>query len=314
MEKSETRALCRESVAAKLPDVCRVCLLDETDGQTELYTIDDVYVQPNSVEHMNCFRDILSIFINDELESCNESLLPKHICTKCVTRAQEAYQFIEQCQRADKLLEQCFESLHSKTKTNATVASPAKSPTAEGTVIKLEIANARPACDDAEDSNAEEMEQPVSQPLMIQKGKRWYCDKCSKSFSQPQTLRRHYRIHDETGSSKIACPQCDRQFLRSDDLTRHIRTHTGERPYRCKLCPKKYKQGSELKEHMLTHSQEKQFRCDECNKQLASRNGLYVHMKLHRGEKPHACPHCDKRFTTSSERISHVRHIHTPRK
>uniref|UniRef100_A0A182XJV9 ZAD domain-containing protein n=1 Tax=Anopheles quadriannulatus TaxID=34691 RepID=A0A182XJV9_ANOQN len=147
-----------ESVAAKLPDVCRVCLLDETDGRTELYTIDDVYVQPNS------------------LESCNESLLPKHICTKCVTRAQEAYQFIEQCQRADKLLEQCFESLHSKTKTNVTVPSPAKSPTAEGKVIKLEIANARPAGDDAENSNAEEMEQPVSQPLMIQKGKRWYCD------------------------------------------------------------------------------------------------------------------------------------------
>ncbi|XP_050067396.1 zinc finger protein 431-like [Anopheles maculipalpis] len=311
-----------ERIFAKLPDVCRVCFSEDSDSKVDLYHIDDVYVKPTSVEHMSSFRAILAVFVNDEFESHGE-LIPTSICADCSARAQSAFQFVEQCQRSDQLLEQYFKSVEedkilqikSDDSLIAEELSHEQCQAQEGrtslhvTQTYLSSSEQKRVKKKAEIQGKKSPKGPTKS-----NNNRWYCDTCDKSFSQPQTLRRHSRIHDQTGSSKIDCERCGRQFLRSDDLTRHMRTHTGERPYECQLCSKTYKQGNELKEHLLTHSREKHFKCTECSKQFSSRNGLYVHLKVHRGEKPHACPHCDKRFTTSSERISHVRHVHSAQK
>uniref|UniRef100_A0A182LYT8 C2H2-type domain-containing protein n=1 Tax=Anopheles culicifacies TaxID=139723 RepID=A0A182LYT8_9DIPT len=284
-----------EKMFSKLPDVCRVCFSEDSDSQTDLYHIDDVYVKPNSLEHINSFRDILAIFVNDE----------------------SAYQFVEQCQQSDKLLEQYFQSISSSKVPKVGANVPISEEFSPEVDNEEDITNSEAVTKEFLESDEEKHESSARHKLQCKptmKGNRWFCDRCPKSFSQPQTLRRHYLIHDETGQSKKACKSCGRQFLRSDDLTRHMRTHTGERPYECKLCSKSYKQSSELKEHMLTHSREKHFKCSQCSKQFSSRNGLYVHLKVHKGEKPHVCPHCSKRFTTSSERISHVRYIHSAKK
>ncbi|XP_053657775.1 zinc finger protein 267-like [Anopheles marshallii] len=308
-----------EKMLAKLPDVCRVCFSEDSDSQTDLYHIDDLYVKPDSMKHVNSFRDILAIFVTDEFESHGE-LIPTSICANCTSRAQSAYEFVEQCQQSDKQLEQYFKSIR-KTKTPKVRTEPKQSERfAPASCTEEDIVNVEEVTSSPFKGDGEKHPQPTSNDgkkselnTKLQDN-RWSCDKCDKSFSRPQTLRRHSWIHDDTGRNKKACSLCGRQFLRSDDLTRHMRTHTGERPYECKLCLKSYKQRSELKEHMLTHSREKHFKCSLCSKQFSSRNGLYVHLKLHKGEKPHACTHCNKRFTTTSERVSHIRHIHSSKK
>merc|ERR1719445_968727 len=48
---------------------------------------------------------------------------------------------------------------------------------------------------------------------------------------------------------KIVCLFCERKFWSAEDLRRHVRTHTGERPYSCDICCRRFT----LKHSMLRH-------------------------------------------------------------
>ena len=48
----------------------------------------------------------------------------------------------------------------------------------------------------------------------------------------------------------MGCSFCPRAFMYKSDLQRHVRTHTGERPYTCSHCPYRASQKSHLLEHV----------------------------------------------------------------
>uniref|UniRef100_A0A8C3RW85 Early growth response 4 n=1 Tax=Chelydra serpentina TaxID=8475 RepID=A0A8C3RW85_CHESE len=78
---------------------------------------------------------------------------------------------------------------------------------------------------------------------------------CIRSFARSDELNRHLRIH--TGHKPFQCRICLRNFSRSDHLTTHIRTHTGEKPFSCDICGRRFARSDEKKRHGKVHLKQK---------------------------------------------------------
>ena len=52
---------------------------------------------------------------------------------------------------------------------------------------------------------------------------------------------------------KFICQYCTRPFPSNWKLQQHIRTHTGETPFKCKICGRAFKQKGCARRHMMVH-------------------------------------------------------------
>ncbi|XP_059101099.1 zinc finger protein 324A-like isoform X1 [Peromyscus eremicus] len=148
-------------------------------------------------------------------------------------------------------------------------------------------------------------------PGLLSGDKPFECRACNKVFVKSSDLLKHLRTH--TGERPYECSQCGKAFSQTSHLTQHQRIHSGETPYACMVCSKAFRHSSSLVRHQRIHTAEKSFHCSECGKAFSHGSNLSQHRKIHAGGRPYACAQCGRRFCRNSHLIQHER-THTGEK
>lgn len=114
---------------------------------------------------------------------------------------------------------------------------------------------------------------------------------------------------ERTGSDHI-CSVCGKDFQYASKLQRHLRTHSGERPFPCSYCGKHFTEKGLMMVHERLHTGERPFACSFCDKRFASQGEMKLHERTHTGERPYSCRLCVKSFSRHWHLKSHLEAMH----
>ncbi|KAJ8916555.1 hypothetical protein NQ315_000198 [Exocentrus adspersus] len=127
------------------------------------------------------------------------------------------------------------------------------------------------------------------------------CYNCGKHSVTIEEFRKHITKHRRQRKCKV----CQKNFRDLTQLTVHLRTHTGSKPFICNLCGKAFRQKHNRDQHLRQHSGDSTVRCNVCDKSFSTKYNLKVHVQNTHVRKP-MCELCGATFYTKSALIKHL--------
>ncbi|XP_072387138.1 uncharacterized protein [Diabrotica undecimpunctata] len=118
--------------------------------------------------------------------------------------------------------------------------------------------------------------------------KKFECDLCNRKFADKCVLQRHMRSHSNV--REFQCSECDKEYKDKRVMQIHMAKQHGigvgqiklpskERKYICHMCPKAYYAKNKLTRHLYTHTGEKPFFCTICDKKFNDKSYVKQHIK-----------------------------------
>ncbi|XP_015854762.2 zinc finger and BTB domain-containing protein 40 isoform X5 [Peromyscus maniculatus bairdii] len=137
------------------------------------------------------------------------------------------------------------------------------------------------------------------------------CEECGAKFAANSTLKNHLRLH--TGDRPFMCKHCLMTFTQASALAYHTKKkHSEGKMYACQYCDAVFAQSIELSRHVRTHTGDKPYVCRDCGKGFRQANGLSIHLHtFHNIEDPYDCKKCKMSFPTLQDHRKHIHEVHS---